>query len=226
MLEQEATAARAALGSVQSIIASECAGSGVGGLPAPAIKLPCIPTLDCILRSVQQVCWLLQCNAPGAVNAQCLTSVLVHSLAPVTVQTKECVFDSHIAVCLLCLTDMLSCMQQSSHGTQPVKIGRRDERSLQSAESLPPGCCAGDESATNSNAYNLAMTVQGITARSRYADLLKIPNFRPCVEDAAVMQKMCLQLARLAARTRARLKKEMHTVVQGTEGLVLLGMGI
>jgi len=93
---------------------------------------------------------------------------------------------------------------------------------------IPPstGCHTGVEDLTDACTYNFAITMQGMTARSRFAELLKISDFRHAIEDAALMQKMSLQLARVAARTRAKLKKEMQTVVQGTEGLILLGMGV
>jgi hypothetical protein len=59
---------------------------------------------------------------------------------------------------------------------------------------------------------------------SRYAELLKISDYRSGMNDAARMQELCLGLARRVARTRAKLKSEMSDLANATEGVLLSGL--
>lgn len=63
-LERQGAAAQAALRGVQSIVANDCPGPLAGGLSVPNIDMPCIPTLDGIVCSVQEVCCSLDFRMP------------------------------------------------------------------------------------------------------------------------------------------------------------------
>ena len=69
---------------------------------------------------------------------------------------------------------------------------------------------------------NRSITLQGAKARSRYTDLLKVPDANPCVHDALRMQNLCLEMAKKVAVVRVRLRREISEAVQDADGVLLL----
>lgn len=247
MLERQGAAAQAALRSVQSVVASDDPAASPSGLPVPDITLPCIPTLEGIVCSIQQVCFCLvlktTSNGGGVfmtatpVVGDCALTENVHAVMTTCMICAPYLEVVHVSTELrIQLILGAGSLQHASLDAVDVQheasgSGERacsnpdyDAPTETAAPSQELRQCSDTLGNSEEHPRNHAITMQGARAKSRYSDLLKVSDFRPCLEDAARMHKLYLALARKAAHTRVRLKVQINDVAQATDGLVLLGM--